>query len=64
MNDNSILMPKHKIHMHALKRCDVLHKVKFNITKEVFIVLLPYCVLNLTNKVTLNMNLVLLYMLL
>ena len=39
MNETSILMPKLKIYMHALKRCDVLRKVKFNITKEVFIVL-------------------------
>ena len=49
MNETSILMPKLKIYMHALKRCNVLHKVKFNITKEVFIVLKPNCVLNLTN---------------
>ena len=53
-------MPKHhKMHMQYFNKSLCITKVKFKIT-ELFMVLKHYCVLNLTNLVTLIMNLVLL----
>ena len=46
----NLTMPKHyNIYLQALRRYGVLQKVKFKITKELFIVLLPNCVLDLIN---------------